>query len=601
MASLIRHISHITCCITIWCVAWLGGGHIWWVPLSILLAIPCIIWRTGDTRTRTLSLSMYRHMWLYLESTIPPIRHIISRNRHTLEEKIAHTGRTMDTHRTSTSYTRVALTLLPPCITPLLLTHHIIYLTLLAVPCIIYATPHIRLYTYTQNRRSACGREAAFFLVYVHIVQTAGVSLYRSFEMLRHAGGAFPVMRRESHIINRHIMTGHTISDSLLHYARHHPLHILRDFVSGYVAKQSVVGDVPSYTAEKARQAFTEYEAAWNRYERSAQEIFGGIMMFAIILPMMIMLSAMLGTPQAVQTLMVSGTLISPLVSLAMILVLGQAQPPSGGGPPVSYVAAIPGCITCIILYVSNMETAVIISGGILAFAISNSVAGRRIVSSISSCDRMLPEFLRDMTEMARTGSGVPQMIRQAAARRSYESHFNHILYEVAGRMNGGMTLNDALSISYPTLNTRFVMFILGIIHRTGGGTPAILETIADYAGRLQQAKESVRKSLSPLCSVVYATPFITLGMAYVMLGIFAGGATTDTELPFSPISGDAITSYISDMGLMATSMSIPMGVVASKISSYTILDTRPLCMVAASNLAALLALPTLLEWTGLV
>jgi hypothetical protein len=221
---------------------------------------------------------------------------------------------------------------------------------------------------------------------------------------------------------------------------------------------------------------------------------------------------------------------------------------------------------------------------------------------SIVSCERMLPEFLRDMTEMSRTGASVPRMIRRQAARAPYEAPFNRAIRAAAGRMARGTNLADSLE-GFPAPGARFVMFIIGVIHRTGGGTPAILDMVTEFAGRVIQARESVTKSLSPLCCIVYATPFITLGMAYIMLGIFAGAAAAEApgaDLPFSPISGDAADSYTRGMGMMAASMSIPMGMVAAKISSHTIRDTRPLCIVSASSLAAITLLPHIMEWVGL-
>ena len=590
----------------VWCVILWGDGGAWSAGIALALAASSgVIWyRNGGTRIRAMRLSGYHHMWVRLEHIMPILRHAITRNRILLERGVRRSGRTMDTERAAMTYVRLALTLAAPCVVLAAFgaTYQIWWAALAAIPCIIYGIPHIRVYLWIYQRQTACQNEAAFFLVYVHIVQTAGGGLYRAFEMLYQAAGAFPAMRQEAHTIRRRAMTGDTRNGALLHYSRYHPVILLRDFVAGYVAKQSAVGDIPAYTAEKARQAFAQYEAAWSRYERSAQEIFGGIMMFAIILPMMIMLSAMLGTAGAVQTLLLAGTMISPIISLLMVLVLGGSQPPSGGSPPLWRISPVPGCMTCVILYVAGAGAAVSVSAAVLAFAISNSVWAGRAMRAMSSCDRMLPEFLRDITEISRTGSSVPQMIRQQAGRHTYDAPFHHMISQVAGRLNRGVALADSLEGVFPTLNARFVMFILGVVHRTGGGTPAILETVADFAGRVQQAKDSVTKSLSPLCGIVYVTPFITLGMAHLMLGIFAGGAASSApgeDLPFSPISGEAAAAYMGGMEIMATSMSVPMGVVAAKISSYTIRDTRPLCVVAATNLAALLALPHMLEVIG--
>lgn len=557
----------------------------------------------GAYRARAVHLTGYHRIWVHVESRVPALRRITTRSRQTLERRIHRSGHTMDTERAATVSTRLALTLAAPCIILAYVgaTHHYIWAAAAAAPCIVYAAPHIQIWLWTRRRAASCGREAAFFLAYVHIVQTAGGGLYRAFEMLERAA-AFLAMGREARIIRRRAAAGDSRNGALLHYSKYHPVPILRDFVAGYVAKQSAVGDVPSYTAEKARQAFVSYEAAWSRYERSAQEMFGGIMMFAIVLPMMIMLSAMLGTPQTVHTLLSAGALISPIVSLVMVLALGGAQPPAGGTPPVWRISPVPGCCAGIILHVIGVEPAVSVSAAALAFAASNSIVTAPALRTITSCERMLPEFLRDMTEMSRTGASVPRMIRRQAARAPYEAPFNHAIRRMAGRMARGMPLAESLE-GAPAPGARFVMFIIGVIHRTGGGTPAILDMVAEFAGRVMQAKESAAKSLAPLCCIVYATPFITLGMAHVMLGIFAGSAAAsapEAGLPFSPISGDAAESYTRGMGMVAASMSIPMGMVAAKISSHTIRDTRPLCIVSASSLAALTLLPYIMEWVRL-
>ena len=589
----------------VWCVILYGGGHTWWAAAAAALAASsCIIWWGGGGRfrARAVHLAGYHRIWVYTESGVPALRRIAARSRRGMERRIHRSGHTMDTERAATVSTRLALTLAAPCMALACAgaTHHTMWMAAAAAPCIIYAAPHIQIWVWTRRRAASCSREAAFFLAYVHIVQTAGGGLYRAFETVERAA-AFPAMGREAGIIRRRAAAGDSRNGALLHYSKYHPVPILRDFVAGYVAKQSAVGDVPAYTAEKARQAFTIYEAAWSRYERSAQEMFGGIMMFAIILPMMIMLSAMLGTPQTVHTLLSAGALISPMVSLGMILALGGAQPPAGAAPPVWRMSPIPGCGAGIILHVMGAEPAVSMSAAALAFAVSNSIMTAPALRAIASCERMLPEFLRDMTEMSRAGASVPRMIRRQAIRAPYEAPFNHMIRGAAGRMMRGAGLAESLE-GFPAPGARFVMFIIGVIHRTGGGTPAILDMVAEFAGRVLHAKESVARSLSPLCCIVYATPFITLGMAHTMLGIFAGSAAAsapDAGLPFSPISGDAADSYTRGMGMVAASMSIPMGMVAAKISSYTIRDTRPLCVVSASSLAALTLLPRIMEWVG--
>lgn len=563
----------------------------------------------GGLRATRLAFSRTTRWAISIEERIPPVAAARRASRGMMNRMVHRSGHIRDTERDATLHTRWAAISLPPsAATGVMagLSHDVIFLGVCGLPAAIYLAPHLRLRVWAGERRAATGGEAAFFLAYVHIMQTVGVGLYRSLEMLSEARGAFPAMSRDAALVCRMVVTGGTRSGALLHYARHHPVQVIREFVSGYVAKQSALGDVPGYTAEKARQAFAGYEAAWSRYEKGAQEIFGGIMMFAIVLPMMIMLSAMIGTPETVQVLLGAGTAMSPMISAGMVAVMNQTQPATGSTVVVWRWAPLLGMAAGFSLYLATWEAAPAISVGALALAAANWVAGRGHIGMVRSADRMLPEFIGDMAEMSRAGSNVPGIIQRQARRAPYDRYFNGMIREVAGRLGSGRTLDEVLSaMSFPTANMRFVMFLLGVTYRTGGGTPAILEMITGFAGRIHQAKEAVTRSLAPLCWIVYATPFITLGLAQVMLGIFAGsasdvaGAVPGERLPFSPISGEAVGSYMDGMALMATAMSVPMGVVAAKISSYTIRDTAPVGITAASNLAAITLLPMVVERLG--
>lgn len=597
----------------------MGDGHILLVPpAACLLASSLILgWRSGSRRTleagglRVTRLAFTRtaRLFIVLEERLAPVR-MVRRSTLVMMNRAVHgAGRVRDTERDATVHTRWVVSSVPPAAAAGLLlglSYDMIMRGICGLPALLYVAPHVRMQAWTRERGTATGNEAAFFLAYVHIMQTVGVGLYRSFEMISGARGAFPAMSREAGLVCRRVVTGGTRSGSLLHYARHHPVGIIREFVAGYVAKQSALGDVPGYTAEKARQAFAGYEAAWSRYEKGAQEVFGGIMMFAIILPMMIMLSAMIGTPETVRTLLAAGTAISPAISVVMVVVLGQTQPATGNTVSVWWGAPLMGAAAGVISYLAWSEAGLAVSLGAVVLAGSNWAVGRGAIGLVRSADRMLPEFLRDMTEMSRAGANMPGIIQRQAREASYDGPFNGVIGEVAGRLGSGGTLDKVLSsMRFPTANMRFVMFLLGVTYRTGGGTAAILDMITEFAGRIHQAKEAVTRSLSPLCWIVYATPFITLGLAQVMLGIFAGSAAgtvgaIPANLPFSPISGEAVDSYMDGMALMVTAMSVPMGVVAAKISSYTVRDTTPLGITAASNIAAITLLPTVMGALGL-
>ena len=569
-----------------------------WVPLAIpLAALAWAVWYKNDRDTLTVSrvtFGMGVRILIYLEEHISILRTAQDINRRMQKRVVYRSGRAHDIERDAVVYTRISAIILIPCaISPLF---HPFLAGVAALPTIIYMMPTIRLHTQAKQRQESVSREMPFFLVYVHLMQTIGAGLYRALEMIPEK--TFPAIYRDVIQIHRRVVTGSTIYDALAHYARYHPVRIMADFVAGYVAKQQALGDVPSYTAQKAQQSFAEYESAWKRYEKNAQEILGGVMMFAIILPMMVMLSATLGTSGTISNLLTVGTLISPAISAMMLAIIHQMQPAGGDTLPVWPISPGIGAGAGLILWMAGSEISIIVSVSCGAAAFAAAIRGWGHRTLVRTTGRMIPEFLRDITEISRTGASVSQAISRQAARASYDAPFADVIRHISSMMRSGMTLGEALdNMSYATAHMKFVMFLIGVIYRTGGGGPALLHTVSEFADRIYRTRESVSKSLMPLCGIVYAAPFVTLAMAHLMLSMMGGeGGAIEEDIPFSPMPSDTIPLYKEGLNLMAAAMAIPMGMVAAKIVSHTIRDTIPLGVASVCSVAAILGVPILWE-----
>lgn len=575
-----------------------------WVPVAAPLAVLAwAVWYGGDGRGDILTVSRIAfgtgaRTIIYLEERIGMLRAAQDISCRMQARVVYRSGYVHDIQRDATVYTRASALLLIPCTVSGVVgaMYNAYLLCIVALPVMIYMMPTVRLHIQTKQRQESISREMPFFLVYVHLLQTVGAGLYRALEMIPEK--TFPAIHHDVAQIRRRVLTGSTIHDALSHYARHHPVCIMADFVRGYVAKQQALGDVPSYTAQKAQVSFAEYETAWKRYEKNAQELLGGIMMFAIVLPMMVMLSAMLGTSDTINSLLAVGTLMSPAISGMMIIAIHQMQP-SGGDPlPVWPVSPGIGAGVGAILWMAGMELAIVVSAACGAAAFASAIHGWRYRALVRTTGRMIPEFLRDITEISRTGMSVSAAISRQASRASYDAPFSDVIRRISAMMRSGVTLAEALDRTpYATAHMGFVMFLISVIYRTGGGGPALLHTVSEFADRIYRTKESVSKSLMPLCGIVYAAPFVTLAMAHLMLAMMAGDADVgDGDIPFSPISAEAIPQYTAGLNLMAASMAIPMGMVAAKIVSQTIRDTIPVGVASVCSMAAIVGVPILWE-----
>ena len=575
-----------------------------WVSVSVpLAALAWAVWyrRNGADDILTVSRVAFGtgvRTLIYLEERISALRAARNVNRRMQKRIVYRSGRAHDIERDAVVYTRASALLLIPCVMAgvILSMHHPLLGAIAALPTVTYLVPIMRLRAQGRQRQESVSQEMPFFLVYVHLMQTVGAGLYRALELIPEK--TFPAICADVAQVRRRVLTGSTIHDALSHYARYHPVGIMADFVRGYVAKQQALGDVPSYTAQKAQQSFAEYETAWKRYEKNAQELLGGIMMFAIVLPMMVMLSAMLGTSDTASNLLIAGTLMSPAISGMMLVVIHQMQPAGGDPLPVWPASPIIGMGTGAILWMTGYELAVVVSAACGAGAFAAAIHGWGHRARIRAAGRMIPEFLRDITEMSRTGASVSQAISRQAASASYDAPFADTIRRISGMMRSGMTLGEALDrTTYVTAHMGFVMFLIGVIYRTGGGGPALLHAVSEFADRIYRTKESVSKSLMPLCGIVYAAPFVTLAMAHLMLAMMAGDAdAVRGDIPFSPLPAEAVPQYREGLNLMAAAMAIPMGMVAAKIVSHTIRDTVPVGIASASSMAAIVGVPLLWE-----
>ncbi len=582
-----------------WAALFLGGRTIEWLYLAAaLLAASIAFWIASrvdsgsghpDIAVREYGSSAINRIFAHLEARVALVKKLRIFNMRLLLSIVQRTGASHDVEKSSTTASRAAVLLMMPSL-PLGIwcaQYSLPLAAICAAPIPAYFWRYVSLRLQIIERKSKTEEETAYFLCYVHVLQSIGHDLYHAYESLSD-GRMFPAMARDAKEICKRVrVLGITKSESLSMYARNHPLEKFRDFVEGYLAKATQVGSVPLYTEEKARYFFAEYQAAWKRYEKSAQDIFSGIMMVSIILPLMIMLSSMIGNSETSSMLAMIGSMLSPLMAVIMTAVLGSIQPAAGDPVRVSVLGPASGAAAFAASYAAGLGLAQVIATSFLAGAAVNAVLVRPQLAAVRNLDRMIPEFMRDVTELSRTGMGIAQII----SSRRHRGALGRLLQQASSKMQMGRSLDSAmLDIGSTSPDTRFVMFLLERIRRSGSNSAAILNMITEFTLMVRQTKESVAKSLASLNVIVYAAPFIILGIAHVMTGIFAAG-----EADAIPgMSMQAQTGQMTSLEIMTALIAIPLGSLAAKASSYTVRDTTPLAITSASTLLAVYLTPAI-------
>ena len=571
-------------------------------------------------RARIYTLRSQDRFFSALEARLPFITWLRERNERTLGRLIPHTGVNFDAERHATRSTRIAVALFIPGLAAAVALSVLVHPAFLAgavAPAGIYMAPYFQLKLMISERRTLIEEEMAYFLCYVNIMQTIGQGLYHSFDQIR-GTKIFPGMERDAtEVVKRVKLIGVTQNDSLAEYGQHHPSELFRNFVAGYLAKIKSVGDVPSYTKEKAKFFFNEYIGAWHRYEKSATEIFSAVMMISIIMPMMIMFSSMIGTPETASMLLMAGTALSPFISVAMVFMLNKTQPVTGNKLPFAPLSPLVGFGVGVGVAAAGVDPATVIASAFLAGALYNRIIIGERLRSVRTVDSMLPEFLRDVTEMSKAGENISQITIKQSARGAYRGEFGRMLSRIAAAMSMGEPFDRAVSlIRHTSVQVRFIFFLLGRTYSSGAADPDVFNSITEFATRVHQTKDGVTRSLRSLSMIVYASPFLMLGIAHMMIAMFAGGGGADdgtggaamsdaamqmsqADIPFLSSFGSLDESFVEGIAVMAALSCIPIGAVAAKITSYTVKDTMPVAIVSVMVILAVHVLPIFVGMFG--
>ncbi len=555
--------------------------------LAVCAVVPLLIPRRkrtyassdGTVRARAPTSWSVWTVFIIMEKHMPALKRLRLHNERMLARIVPATGTTFDIERAATVSTRLSLLLiLPSAVLGAMAGMHIhfAFYGAAAVPLVTFFVPLVQLRFSVLERKTRIEEETAYFLCFVNTVQTVGMSLYMAFDSIR-GKGIFPGIERDAHeIVKRVEMLGMTQNDSLDVYAKNHPSPSFAAFVSGYLSKIASVGDVPAYTESKAKFFFNEYIASWERYEKSAQEIFSAVIMIAILLPMMMAFNSIVGTGSSSGLMIMLGIIVSPVVSVVMISMLNSSQPATGNMLAVSYPSIAAGAGIGLTLAVAGVSIPTVIGLSAFVGALLNAIFTRGRMMEITRIDDMMPEFMQDVTEQSRVGSNVNQIVLYQSGKGLYARQFEEILGRLAAGIRSGMRMEEASrKIRTKSVNLRFILFLLSHVQSTGGGSSEIFLAITDFITKIQQTKIKISKGLGMLTIIVYASPFIMFGISQVMITMFSDagsapiGMTVDSDIPsaFGSVSDD-VKNGIQLMTVMTT---IPMGVVAAKISRYEV------------------------------
>ncbi len=520
----------------------------------------------------------------------------------------------------------------------------IIIVFLLLTPILVFAAglayPALKI----SERKEGVDTELPFFAAYLATMARARVPV--SVVLTRVAElKIFNAMRREAQLILRNIkLLGKDPLDAVEDNAIYHPSFRYRDLMLGYTTTVKVGGDVVHYLEIKANDIFESRVADIKLLaERMSlyTEIYITIAVIATIaFYIFFTISSVLGGQGgafggAAQIILFAFVFL-PIMTLIMLYIIHKSQPKT----PVRVTAPHRAIIYYSIpLSLALGTAAMILTGTISAFTGNVTYDKAFIVKSVITLDVFLlafslppaityimiarkhrglglalANFLRDLTEVRKTGLS-PERSIESVSVRDY-GPLNPIVRRMATSIRLGLSIEEAVRGAVKGVKDWVVLatmrFLVDSIE-LGGGSPEVLETLARFAYSLVMLEEELKRRLRVYIFMPYLGAILVTASSIIVLsfiaetlqaitpeaatGVATGAATVGGfGITLEAVQGEQLAKIALLLLLGSLFNSWLMGIVAGKIRDGTIASgfIHASLLLVITSIIGILAVQTL-------
>lgn len=456
-----------------------------------------------------------------------------------------------------------------------------------------------------SRRSSEVEREFPFFVAYLVIMVSGGVSLLDAIEGLRfekagyvstRAREVFKRFYKEAEfLIKLRYVYGLTRNAALARYADKHPNQDLKFLINGYMGQLAAGGNPVLYLVGVLNESIKILQTKIELLGRRLQTIIMTIVM-GIGFPIMVAIIGTLINPDISAPLLYALDL-AIIPSMAMLM-LTFARPMRDYGRVrqrriATPIAAVSALMAGIYSGVGVINTILLV---LIAIGITNYIEFRLSVRSTEILEENLKLIFSYLRELRNSYS------LQKSIEVLSEMNIPREVKSVFIRMNNMLKNNIRIS-GQPWYSTsklwRIAQFFLGKIEETGGGTPALFSSLVDFFSSYITLTKTYRMEIRIYEYIIYAIIALTGVIYSITLRLIGGLSSIAASIPPTALqqipstiaqiivtgSSEAVTSAIM---FTIIELAVVLGIVAGKIIDYSIWSTR---IMAIASIAAMIAI----------
>jgi flagellar protein FlaJ len=446
-----------------------------------------------------------------------------------------------------------------------------------------------------SDRATSLEREMPFASAYISVMASGGIAPYSSFKRLADVE-LMPAMRNEAREIIKDVeIFGIDPLTALEASAKKNPLDIFKDFLSGYSSTVIIGGDIGHFLERKAEDIFKTRAL---RVKAAAERLGMLLETFIIVMVMMSLCFYILFAVNEIQataaTSMMSGIILytylfTPMLSLMFIYLAHSMQPKTPITDMRPYKVFGVCSVIAIILFLvltsfvgavnipalTGLQTVIDMPVAIaIALCVATAPAAivyTRLNKQKTGTEQGVASFLRDLTEVRKTGLS-PERCIESLSKRDY-GVFSKDLRKISSEISWGIPLKkvvmDFLNRTRSWM-TQIVMFLLVETLDVGGGTIAMIESLARFNNLTQEVEKEKKMAVRPYILMPYLASILLVATTIMMLSFTTGGIIPST-LPGQPATPKDNSAIVLIFMTSVIFHSYLIGIVAGKISEESI------------------------------
>jgi flagellar protein FlaJ len=434
-------------------------------------------------------------------------------------------------------YTIVGLLICVPISLVLFLSVSPIALSVLIIPVFLLFGPRFKVMMAVGDRKRAADDELPFFTTYASIMQMVGISMFDSFRKII-GRGVFKQLERDAKLIYRNALffVKDPIS-ALESTGRTHPNEKVRTLLLGYTSEWRSGGDMANYLVTKAHDMLADMEFRWKKYANQTTEIGEMMVSLFFVMPVLVLTSAFLLPSGTVNTLSVVTLVGIPVITVVAFMMIQQTQPKTYDIVKGNWRLAIIAGIAAFIVTLGLRQLFISIGTAIIAATTVYGFGVTAQLREISSIEKALPNFIRDITEYRKMGYDIRKAVIKIARENTYGPAFDKYLKAVGKQLEVGLRMSE-IRVPIRSWLANMTFFLLGQIMDTGGGSPAALENLSNFVNNVQRVKSETKSMMRLYDVLTYITP---LGLGFslsLMTNLISSFSTAFSFNPSSALAG---------------------------------------------------------------